>query len=436
MSKITQPFQAAIQLVLVLSVLVAAQNFAHANSPFQAPDFAGVYKFRTAKGTTVLELKHEANGAVFGTITDAQFRIQLNGQLQGDAVAGRAYLVEGDKRFVFLARKKNGNIAIGFSGVDANWKADNSQPITMMFYGEGSSQEPAGANEDETTASSQQPTRTTYKHPLGFTFESVPGWTVEQTSNQKVILKPGDIDKNETIVVTAQPIRGASRANSAEFITAVDQDMATNFPLMARTGNPELIQTTIGTGVLIVYQGVSQVGLRSQLRFYAVMVGGNAFGIIAVGPAKVVAARDPELRQVFVSLKIERTESAMTESASAAGSGATPLAQQWIQHLSGRKLTYLSSYSSGGSSSLSERHWYLAPNGSFSFSSQSSSSIYVDGANGGSNGTNSGKGSWRIYAADNQAYLELLFNDGRTVRYSLSLQNGKTFFNRDKIYVQ
>ncbi len=423
-------FYATIQIVMVLTVCTTTQAFA------QGEDFTGIYQFRTAKGTTVLELKHEANGAVSGTITDAQFRIQLNGQLQGESVIGRAYLVEGDKRFVFLAKKKNGNIAIGFSGVDANWKADNSQPLTMMFYAEGSSQESTGANENEASASSQEPQRITYKHPLGFTFESVAGWRVEQTANQKVILKPGDIDKNETIVVTAQPIPGASRADSAEFVTAVDQDMATNFPLMARAGRPEVIQTRNGTGVLIVYQGVSQLGLRSQLRFYAVMVGGNAFGIVAIGPTKVISTRDAELRQVFASIKIERTESPVPENAGGATTDATPLAEQWIQHLSGRKLTYLSSYSSGGSSSLSERHWYLAPNGSFTFSSQSSSSIYVDGANGGSNGTNSGKGSWRIYSAGNQAYLELRFNDGRTVRYSLSLQNGKTFFNRDRIYVE
>src|ERR1044072_5465566 len=164
-------FYATIQVVMFLTIGTTTQAFV------QAPDFAGIYKFRTAKGTTVLELKQEANGVVSGIITDAQFRLQLNGQLQGDTVIGRAYLVEGDKRFVFLAKKKGSNIAIGFSGVDANWKADNSQPLTMMFYAEGSSSESTDANGNDTSTSGQEPRRPTYQHPLGFTFESVPGWT-------------------------------------------------------------------------------------------------------------------------------------------------------------------------------------------------------------------------------------------------------------------
>jgi hypothetical protein len=438
MERLNNLFKATIKIILLITTLATTRALA------QGDDFTGVYKIKQAKGVTVLELSHGANGVVSGTITDAAFRVQLNGQYENDRVIGRAYLVEGNKRFIFAAAKRNDAIVMVLSGVDENWKPDGSEPLKLIFPKDTTADAASGAQEsnDSTSSNRAEAERVTYKHPQGFTFASVPGWSVERAPDGRVVMKPGDLDKKESIVLTAQAVASAARADSAEFVSAADQEMSASFPFMARVGRPEVLQSASGNGILLVYQGLSPAGLRSQIRIYAVMVNGNAYGIVAMGPTKVISTRDGELRSVFASIRVDRgsdasadtTASARTE---AGASDASPLAQQWINRLSGRKVTYLYSYSSGsGGGSYSEKHWYLAANGTFTFSSESSTSIYAGGANGGSSGTNSGRGSWRIYAAGNQVFLELRFNDGRTAQYGLSVQGGKTYFDRMKVFVE
>ena len=300
MERLNNLFKAAIKTLLLIMTLATTSALA------QGDDFTGVYKIQQAKGVTVLELSQGANGAVSGTITDAAFRVQLNGQYQNDRLIGRAYLVEGNKRFIFAAARRNEAIVMVLSGVDENWKSDGSEPLKLIFPKDTTATDSASGVQESSGSTYSTPSRTeaervTYKHPQGFTFESVPGWGVERAPDGRVVMKPGDIDKKESIVLTVQTVASASRADSAEFVSAADQEMSTNFPLMIRVGRPEVLQSASGSGILLVYQGMSEAGFRSQIRIYAVMVGGNAYGIVAMGPTKVpgrtgYATAVPDLR--------------------------------------------------------------------------------------------------------------------------------------------
>jgi hypothetical protein len=129
--------------------------------------------------------------------------------------------------------------------------------------------------------------------------------------------------------------------------------------------------------------------------------------------------------------------SAPSASAPPESATASPAAREWEARLRGQRLTQLSGYSSGGGGGgyTSERHFYLCSNGSFVSSGQSSVSVYVPGATGGSARRSEDAGRWRIVAEGDLVRLELQSRDGGAARYLLSRVDGKTFLNRTRTFV-
>jgi hypothetical protein len=131
--------------------------------------------------------------------------------------------------------------------------------------------------------------------------------------------------------------------------------------------------------------------------------------------------------------------------ASGASKGATgtPLVREWTAHLAGKKITYIDSYSSsdaGGYGGYSDR-WeaYLCRDGTFQFRSRSSVNADVGGVFGGSSGSDSFTGQWRIVEHNGQAILqyqrsELVGTDeGQWV--ALAHRDGETYFDGSRVYV-
>ena len=116
----------------------------------------------------------------------------------------------------------------------------------------------------------------------------------------------------------------------------------------------------------------------------------------------------------------------------------TPLAQQWDGHLRGKKLTQLSSYSSGGVGGgySSERVAFFCRDGSFLYFASSSVSVY--GSLGGS-GTSAGRtqttGQWRIVSEGDVAAIEILNERGEHDYMRLEYRNGKTFVDGTRTFV-
>lgn len=186
------------------------------------------------------------------------------------------------------------------------------------------------------------------------------------------------------------------------------------------------------------------------------------------GLTLVVAALDPVTGEPDVAngwqLDFTRAGGAASSSAVAGGKGAqtagaagaprpapqaaqppqaaqsTPLVREWMGHLSGKKVTYIDSYSSGGSGGYSDR-WeaFLCSDGSFHFRSSSNMSADVGGVYGNSNSSDSFSGSWRVIEQNGQAILQYQraeqagTNQGEWV--ALGYQNGETYFDGSRVYV-
>lgn len=126
-----------------------------------------------------------------------------------------------------------------------------------------------------------------------------------------------------------------------------------------------------------------------------------------------------------------------------APSASTPLVQEWMQHLRGKKVTYMDSYSSNdmrGSGGFSNK-WeaYLCSDGSFHYKSRSRVGIDVGGVSGGSSGDDSFSGQWRIVEQGGQAILQYqrqeLAGTDQGEWVPLTHRDGKTYFGNNRVFV-
>ena len=113
-----------------------------------------------------------------------------------------------------------------------------------------------------------------------------------------------------------------------------------------------------------------------------------------------------------------------------------PLVQEWLQFLAGKKLTRMSSYSSGSAGGYSARSdVYLCSDRTFAMRDESSVSVDVGGAFGNSGGVGGGQGQWLVITNGQVVGLILQSNDGQTVEFRMEYQNEETYANGERVYV-
>jgi len=107
-----------------------------------------------------------------------------------------------------------------------------------------------------------------------------------------------------------------------------------------------------------------------------------------------------------------------------------PAAGEWKEKLSHTRLTYISTYASGGGGGTSaQTEIHICRDGSFSFSSSSMVSLDVPGASGLSSGGDTGEGSWRVVTQGGQPVLELRFRNGEVRTYNITYPNNTLHLN-------
>jgi hypothetical protein len=118
-----------------------------------------------------------------------------------------------------------------------------------------------------------------------------------------------------------------------------------------------------------------------------------------------------------------------------------PQSLQWLNHLRGKLLSRLSSYTSGtaGGYSSNER-MLLYPNGQFEYYSSSSVSVQSEGpvytASGSSGGQGIRRGTWRIVTAQGTSYLALVYEGTAKEEYAeLDFRDNKTFIDGRRAFV-
>lgn len=280
------------------------------------------------------------------------------------------------------------------------------------------------------------PARKTFHHPKGFSFQYPADWRVDSKAEFAQLLPPGltaeDQTENFRVLTEAVPVDAADPRFTAE----LDQ-LAAQIPGFSKVGATQGYQTKSGVGVRATWAGTNvQTRQAIQIRMYATTVKGWAIVLFAAGQTGKLDAREIALRDI--ALSVAATTAATAQSATPpVNIDRSPLAQQWSQRLRGKKLTMLSSYNSGGGSGgmSSKTEIYLRADGSFQARSESSVSIYVPGANGGSSGVQKAAGSWRIYVKDGQALLEMKYENGQTETNALQANGEQTFINGKRWFV-
>lgn len=251
---------------------------------------------------------------------------------------------------------------------------------------------------------------------------------------------------------------------------AWSQSLSGSYVFQGPQGPVQLVLQHAGTQVAGTMTGAD----GSVSRLEGTYDGRKATGTIAVGGGSgwfaaghleggltlLVAAMDPDTGEPDLDngWRLDFVRAGADGGSSHAGAGATggagtqrtaapssssPLVQEWMQHLRGKKVSYRSSYSSsdaGGYGGYSDR-WdaYLCSDGSFHYRGSSSVSVDVGGAWGSSGGGDSLRGQWRIVEQGGQAILQYQRPEQAGTEQGewvpLSYRDGKTFFGRNRVFV-
>ncbi len=112
-----------------------------------------------------------------------------------------------------------------------------------------------------------------------------------------------------------------------------------------------------------------------------------------------------------------------------------PVVEQWKNALTGMRLTYMHTYSSGTSGGFSDEIVIdLCPNGTFSYSSSHNLSIDTGGAFGYNHGRDGGAGTWDIINGSGKPALQLSFHDGTIRQHMISLQGDNFYLDNNRYF--
>ncbi|HKJ93722.1 MAG TPA: hypothetical protein VJ957_11155 [Longimicrobiales bacterium] len=123
-----------------------------------------------------------------------------------------------------------------------------------------------------------------------------------------------------------------------------------------------------------------------------------------------------------------------------AASAPSPRVQQWQRQLSGKRLTYMESYSSSGGGSYGgySNRWdaYLCSDGTFYF--QQNGMVSADaggGTSGYAGGSDGSRGQWQLVERNGQVVLQYRMADGSAGADVLTYRDGKTFLGQNRVFV-
>jgi hypothetical protein len=198
-----------------------------------------------------------------------------------------------------------------------------------------------------------------------------------------------------------------------------------------RTEPARPFPTRNGTGYLHSWSFTDpQTNEVGRLQIYIVgLRGGGAAALMSIGKLSLTKPHDLAMMSIATSLDNPTATGLKPDEAH-------PLAVEWRSRLNGKMLAQFSGSSQFGSGGMnSSRKLFLWNNGKFDFRSQSS--VYISGqsADASSSGSTKASGTWRIYAQNGQAFLELKPSDGPLETLPLKSEDGKTFVNGQRMLV-
>jgi len=278
------------------------------------------------------------------------------------------------------------------------------------------------------SSASHVPAGTQCRLLSGYQFTLPAGWRAEQ-AEEAVRIRPAGANEHEVYAMSSGTMDGVTSLSSPGLSAAVDAEAQKYLPFLNRLGPPLTFKTGCGPALAFNYRNQGKADMDGLLLL--TVVKGRVVFLLALAPGAQLTDIQKSLYTLFGSL------TALQE-VPAIGGGAidnSPLAREWNARLRNKKLVYMSSYSSGSSGGYSsQKEMRLLADGRFTYSSNSSVSIYVPGANGGSGGRHAGQGAWSIHVRNNTAYLAMIEN-GQKTEVSLQYRDKKTFLNGVRYFV-
>ena len=291
------------------------------------------------------------------------------------------------------------------------------------------------------------PPSTRHKHPAGASFDVPAGWKVVDQPMSAVLIPPGGRGNQSSATVSESYTIGGSVDSRDPGDPAVSRELQTSLASSGmqsvRESGKEKFRAASGDGVLYTIDGTNgQTGKLVRVRAYLIPVPGVMLFVVAAGEVALVDRRDPDVRQVAMSLKYDPATASPAADGSGApgGKGVTdglPQSEEWRQRLANQYLLRMEFYNSGGDGGgySSSKRWHLAGDGTFQYSGSSSLSVNVDGASGGSNGQTKDSGRWRLATEGRTTYLVLNYADGQSSRWGLEDRQGQTWVNGRQLFV-
>jgi hypothetical protein len=163
---------------------------------------------------------------------------------------------------------------------------------------------PAGSRSGD-LASKRRPRRgegpgSTFEHARGFALDLPEGWTAGATGTGAFLTPPEVAAGKETYWVAAEPLGVAPTVRDPRLIASVDRRVAAGAPFLRRTSGPDELH---GDGVGLVYEGTNREGELVRAVALVRALGTQRVSVVGLGLNERVAAREHELRRIFVSLR-------------------------------------------------------------------------------------------------------------------------------------
>ena len=205
-----------------------------------------------------------------------------------------------------------------------------------------------------------------------------------------------------------------------------------------RTASSQILDD--GQGTRLIPAGAAQsftaagLALDYSGTFQDNPVRGRAIGLVSPygGGVTLIAMAEPAVYSDVLAGRVESTALSVKFTPPAAA----PEIEKFQRQLSGARLTFVSSYSSGLSGGISsQRVISLCGDGRFSLNGSSLVSIDVGGAFGNSGDVEQGEGVWRIENVAGKPMLQLDFSDGSAQQYLLTTEADQLFLNGSRYFL-
>jgi len=389
------------------ALLTALLLFTPFSLACQAPDFAGSYAMTNAEGGQVLITLQEAGAGTYsGTMSNGGLTWQIHGEPYEDALTGSVDTGQGILAFEAYVDDNGLEFILVEIGPDGMPDVDNGQAFVFARTGA------VPQTGDNIVEQSNRP-------PL---FPPVAQAT--PAGSDPIV---GSFSDGQ---MTLQ-LQGGNGSYSGQLAVGAEA-----YPVVVQRNADRLVGTMdAANGQYNFYLTATQDGV-------AMDNAGEIFALPRVRAAgSPVAPYPPQQSAPQAPPQAPSNGAPSAQGTGQSGAAAdSPLAQQWRQVIAGKKVTYISSYSSnslGGGGMSTKNVYHFCSSGQFAFSDDSSVTLNMPGTPDlGTPGTSDGgSGTWRIITEGQLAGVELRFNSGEVVVYRLDMQDGAVYANGDRVYV-